>query len=256
MKKAVKILWWSFFSLVAIVALVMGLTAWGVFGKLPSLKDLENPQTFLPSEVYGDDGTLMGKFYEERGNRSYVAYNEISKNVIYALIATEDKRYFSHSGIDAKSLARAVFTLGKQGGGSTITQQLSKGLLEQGSKNKATRVIEKLKEWIVATRLEKNFTKEEIITLYLNNVSFDDNIYGIKNAARIYFQKEPDGLTIEEAAVLVGMLKANYTYNPRKNPKAALDRRNTVLDLMATNNDVATLIGTKPISDAEAKVLK
>lgn len=256
MKKAVKILWWGFFSVLVIIAVVIGLTAWGVFGKLPSLKDLENPQTFLPSEVYGDDGTLMGKFYEERGNRSYVAYNEISKNVIYALIATEDKRYFSHSGIDAKSLARAVFTLGKQGGGSTITQQLSKGLLEQGSKNKATRVIEKLKEWIVSTRLEKNFTKEEIITLYLNNVSFDDNIYGIKNAAKIYFQKEPDGLTTEEAAVLVGMLKANYTYNPRKNPKPALDRRNTVLDLMATNSEVASLIGAKPLTEAEAKILK
>jgi penicillin-binding protein 1A len=256
MKKAVKILWISFVSLFAIAGLIFGLTAWGVFGKLPSLKDLENPQSFLPSEVYGDDGTQMGKFYEERGNRSYVSYEEISKNVVYALIATEDKRYFTHSGIDMKSLARAVFTLGKQGGGSTITQQLSKGLLEQGSKNKATRVIEKLKEWIVSTRLEKNFTKEEIITLYLNNVSFDDNIYGIKNAAKIYFQKTPDRLNIEEAAVLVGMLKANYTYNPRKNPKAALDRRNTVLDLMVINNDVASLIGANPISEAEGKVLK
>lgn len=255
-RKAVKILWIGFVSLVGIVAIIFALTAWGVFGKLPSLKDLENPQTFLPSEVYGDDGTLMGKFYEERGNRSYAAYEDISKNVVYALIATEDKRYFSHSGIDARSLARAVFTLGKQGGGSTITQQFSKGLLEQGSKNKATRVIEKLKEWIVSTRLEKNFTKEEIITLYLNNVSFDDNIYGIKNASKIYFQKEPDRLNVEEAAVLVGMLKANFTYNPRKNPVAARDRRNTVLDLMVANSEVASLVGAKPLTETEAKILK
>jgi penicillin-binding protein 1A len=255
-RKAIKILWIGFLSCVVLFFAFFGMVAWGVFGKLPSLKELENPQTFLPAEVYAEDGTLMGKFYKERGNRSYVDYKDISTNVVYALVATEDKRFFAHSGIDARSLGRAMFTLGKDGGGSTVTQQLAKGLLEQGSKNKATRIIEKMKEWIVATRLEKNFTKEEIISSYLNNATFDDNIYGIKNAAKVYFQKEANGLSVEEAAVLVGMLKGNYLYNPRKNPKAAIDRRNTVLDLMVENSEVASLVGAKPINEAQAAAMK
>jgi penicillin-binding protein 1A len=255
-RKAVKILWIFFLSCVLLFFGFVGLVAGGAFGSLPSLKELENPQTFLPAEVYAEDGTLMGKFYTERGNRSYVDYKDISTNVIYALIATEDKRFFDHSGIDVRSLGRAVFTLGKQGGASTITQQLAKGLLAQGSRKKVTRVIEKMKEWIVASRLEKNFTKEEIIASYLNNATFDDNIYGIRNAAKVYFQKDADRLSMEEAAVLVGMLKGNYIYNPRKNPKAAIDRRNTVLDLMVENSDVAALVGAKALSSADGAALK
>ncbi|HYK57394.1 MAG TPA: transglycosylase domain-containing protein, partial [Flavisolibacter sp.] len=216
------------------------------FGKLPSLKELENPTILQSSEVYATDGTLMGKYYRERGNRSNANYRDISKHEIDALVATEDERFYDHSGIDFKRTIGAVVTLGKSGGGSTITQQLAKALLTgSGSKNKATRVIEKLKEYIVAIRLERNFTKEEIIALYLNAVPYGDNIYGIRNAARTFFQKEPDRLTKEEAALLVGVLKGNYIYNPRVNPKAALNRRNVVLSQMERNNFLTTAEATR-----------
>jgi penicillin-binding protein 1A len=245
--KGVRIFWRIFFTGFGAFVLLVALANFGVFGKMPSLAELENPSILQASEVYAEDGTLMGKYYTERGNRSNVKYRDISKHVIDALIATEDERFHKHSGIDFKSTMRAVTSLGRQGGGSTLTQQLAKQLLDQGSKNKAWRVIEKLKEWIIAIKLEKNFTKEEIITLYLNVVPFGDNIYGIRNASRVFFQKEPDRLNIEEAAVLVGMLKANYTYNPRRNPKASLERRNVVLGQMETN---------RMLSSAEATRLK
>ena len=180
----------------------------------------------------------MGKYYIERGNRSNVSYRDISPHVINALVATEDERFYDHAGIDAKSTMRAVFLLGKEGGGSTITQQLAKTLLDQGSKNKAWRVIEKFKEYIVAIRLERNFTKEEIIALYLNAVPFGDNIYGIRNAARTFFQKEPYQLSVDESALLVGMLKGNSIYNPRIHPKEAKERRNVVIDQMQKNEKI------------------
>lgn len=238
MKRSVKVFWIIFFSGFALFLLVIMLANFGVFGKMPSLKELENPSILQSSEVFAEDGTLMGKYYRERGNRSVVEYRDISKHVIDALVATEDERFYSHSGIDVQSTLRAVVLLGKEGGGSTITQQLAKALLDQGSRNKPWRVIEKLKEYIVAVRLERNFTKEEIIALYLNAVPYGDNIYGIRNAARTFFQTEPDRLKPEEAAMLVGILKANYLYNPRRNPKAALDRRNTVISQMAKNNKI------------------
>ena len=187
----------------------------------------------------------MGKYYTERGNRSNVKYRDLSRHAIDALIATEDERFYSHSGIDFKSTLRAVVTLGSEGGGSTITQQLAKALLAQGSRNKAWRVIEKLKEWIIAVKLEKNFTKEEIITLYLNAVPFGNNIYGIRNASRTFFQKEPDRLNVEEAALLIGMLKGNSIYNPVRNPKAALDRRNVVIGQMEVNNKITSEEATR-----------
>lgn len=238
MKKAVRIFWRLFaFGFIAFVALIL-MANFGVFGKMPSLEDLENPSILQASEIYAEDGTLMGKFYTERGNRSNVKHSDISRHVIDALVATEDERFHNHSGIDFKSTLRAIVTLGRQGGGSTITQQLAKALLAQGSKNKAFRVIEKLKEWIIAVKLEKNFTKEEIITLYLNVVPFGNNIYGIRNAARTFFQKEPDRLNVEEAALLVGILKGNTIYNPTRNPKAALDRRNVVIGQMEINGKI------------------
>jgi penicillin-binding protein 1A len=191
----------------------------------------------------------MGKYYLK--DRTNVKYNDISPTVIDALISTEDERFYKHSGIDIKSLARAVVFLGSEGGASTITQQLAKNLLNQGNNNKAIRVIEKFKEWIVAIKLERNFTKEEIASLYLNMVSYGDEIYGIRNAAKTYFQKEPSRLNIEESAVLVGLLKGNTLYNPRRNPKAALDRRNTVIDQMVRNDFLpeaeAAKLKVKPI---------
>lgn len=228
MKRSVKILWRLFFGGFAFFALLLLCANFGLFGKMPSVTELENPEADLASEIYTSDGILMGKYYSE--NRSEVKYNEISPNVIHALVATEDERFYDHSGIDAEALGRVVFTLGTQGGGSTITQQVAKMMLGQGRGNVLVRGIQKLKEWIVAVKLERNFTKEEIITLYLNRAPWG-NVWGIRNASRMYFQKEPRDLKVEEAAVLVGMLKG-YIYNPISHPKASLDRRNTVINQM------------------------
>ena len=219
--------WGSFFLLILLIYV-------GLFGKLPSIEELENPSMMSSSEIYADDGTLMGKYYLK--DRINVKYQDISPFVIRALIATEDERFYEHSGIDIKSLVRAIIFLGRDGGASTITQQTAKALLGQQSRKSVMRVIEKLKEWIVAIRLEKNFTKEEIITLYLNMVNYGEETYGIRNAAKTYFQKEPGQLAVEEAAVLVGVLKGSTRYNPRRNPKAAMSRRNTVLDQMVRND--------------------
>ncbi len=221
----------------------------GLFGKMPSLEQLQNPEADLASEIYSSDGELMGKYYSE--NRSEVKYNEIAPNVINALIATEDERFYEHSGIDAQAIARAVFTFGKQGGGSTITQQVAKMMLKQGRGNIIKRGIQKLKEWIVAVKLERNFTKEEIIALYLNRAPWG-NVYGIRNASRTYFQKEPKNLKIEEAAVLIGMLKG-FIYNPISYPKASVDRRNTVINQMVVcqqhflTEAVAAKLKAKPL---------
>ena len=219
--------WGSFFLLIFLIYI-------GLFGKLPSIEELENPSMMSSSEIYADDGTLMGKFYLK--DRINVKYQDISPFVIRALIATEDERFYEHSGIDIKSLVRAIIFLGREGGASTITQQTAKALLGQQSRKSVMRVIEKLKEWIVAIRLEINFTKEEIITLYLNMVNYGEETYGIRNAAKTYFQKEPGQLAVEEAAVLVGVLKGSTKYNPRRNPKAAMSRRNTVLEQMVRND--------------------
>jgi penicillin-binding protein 1A len=240
MKKAVRIFWRIFAGGFILLILLVILANFGVFGKMPSLNDLENPSILQASEVYAEDGTLMGKYYTDKGNRSNVKYRDISPYVIDALVATEDVRFYSHSGIDLRSTLRALLSFGTEGGGSTITQQLALNLFNQRASNKAIRVIQKIKEWIIAVKLEKNFTKEEILTLYLNAVPFGNNIYGIRNAARTFFQKEPDRLNIEEAALLVGMLKGNSIYNPVRNPKAALDRRNTVLNQMESNGKITS----------------
>ena len=234
--KLVRIFWRIFFYGLGAFILFLVLINLGVFGSLPSLKELENPSITLATEVFAEDGTPMGKYYKDKGNRSNVEFKDISPNVVNALVATEDERFYQHSGIDGFSVMRAVIRLGRDGGGSTITQQLAKNLLDQGSKNFVRRFIEKLKEWIIAIKLERNFTKQEILALYLNEVPFGDNLYGIRNASRTFFQKEPDRLNVDEAAVLIGMLKGNTIYNPRKNPKMAIERRNTVINQMVKNN--------------------
>src|SRR5882757_3261193 len=248
MRIAKRIFWITFFSGLAAFILLIVLVGTGVFGKLPSLHELENPSLVLASEVYADDGTLMGKYYTDKGNRNHVDYGAISPNVIHALVATEDERFYEHSGIDAKGVLRAVVKLGKDGGGSTITQQLALNMFNgERSHSRIRRIVQKFKEWIIAIELERNFTKEEILTLYLNDVSFSDNIYGIRNAARTFFQKEPADLSVDEAALLVGMVNNPSIFNPRTNPKAALERRNIVINRMATNHF---------ITDAEAAGLK
>ncbi len=244
-KPLVKILWITVLSGLSLFILIMLFAAIGVFGKLPSLQELENPQASLASEIYADDGTtLMGKIYTE--NRSPVDFKDISKNVIDALIATEDVRFYEHSGIDAIAIGRALKGFGSEGGGSTITQQLAKQILHQGGGWLGKRVLDKLKEWIVALKLEKNFTKQEILSLYLNRVPWG-NIFGIRNASRVYFQKEPALLSVDESALLIGMLSGPGKYDPIRHPNLALERRNLVLDRMVTNN---------AINESEASGLK
>jgi penicillin-binding protein 1A len=250
MSNPVRIFWRIFlYGWGALILLIILIYA-GLFGKLPSIDELENPSMMSSSEIYADDGTLMGKYYQK--DRINVKYQDISPNVIHALIATEDERFYEHSGIDIKSLARAIVFLGNEGGASTITQQTAKALLGQESRKSVGRVIEKFKEWIVAIKLERNLTKEEIVTLYLNMVTYGDEIYGIRNAAKTYFQKEPGQLEIEEAAVLVGLLKGSTRYNPRRNPKYSMARRNIVIDQMVRNNylekDAARALKIAPIN--------
>ena len=194
------------------------------------MEDLQHPQADLASELYSSDGKLMGKYYSE--NRSEVKYNEISPNVVHALLASEDERFYNHSGIDAEAIGRVIKSFGQKGGGSTLTQQLAKMILHQGKGNIFVRGIQKVKEWIVAVKLEANFTKEEIIALYLNTAPWG-NIFGIRNASLTYFQKEPKFLSIEEAAVLIGMLRSTI-YDPVRHPDKALPMRNTIINKMAT----------------------
>ena len=246
MKKSVRIFWRIFLGGFLAFVLLVILCAYGAFGEMPSLKELENPSLLQTSEVYAADGTLMGKYYLERGNRSNVDYKDISRYMVDALIATEDERFYSHSGIDFKRTISAAASLGKRGGASTITQQLAKALLDhQRNKSKAFTGIQKIKEWIIAVKLERNFTKEEIIALYLNAVFYGENSYGIRNASRTFFQMEPDRLNAEQAALLVGIVNAPGLYNPRRNPKAAMDRRNIVLSQMAKNGKISPGEATK-----------
>jgi penicillin-binding protein 1A len=249
MSKSVLLLWKTFFIGFGVVILIFIAANFGLFGKMPSIQEIENPEADLASEIISADGKLMGKYYAE--NRSEVKYQEISPNVINALIATEDERFYDHSGIDAQALGRVLFSFGSQGGGSTLTQQLAKMMLRQGRGNVLVRGFQKIKEWIVAVKLERNFTKEEIITLYLNRAPWG-NVYGIRNASKTYFQKEPAELKIEEAAVLIGMLKG-FIYEPIRHPKAALMRRNIVINQMATvkqkfiSQEIANTLKSKPL---------
>ena len=235
MTKAVKIFWRIFFIGIGSFILFLFLCNWGVFGEMPSIEDIQNPTASLSSQVYAQDGNLMGKFYVE--DRINVEFKDISKYIVNALVATEDERFYKHSGIDLRSMLRAIKGLGRDGGASTLTMQTAKNLFTENwaTKNFLLRVIQKFKEMIIAVKLEKNFTKDEIITLYLNTVEYGDHVYGIRNASKTFFQKEPDRVDINEAALLVGMVNAPYLYNPRRNPKRALDRRNTVLDQMVRN---------------------
>lgn len=227
MRKFYKWVFLLFLSPILAFFFFLGLAAVGVFGKLPTFDELENPRSNLASIVYSGDGEVLGKYYVE--NRVNVKYEEISPNVVNALIATEDERFYKHSGIDPKSLFRAVLSLGRDGGGSTVTQQLAKNLFHTRPKSKPQRIFQKFKEWVIALRLERNYTKKEILTMYLNTADFGHNIFGINSASRIYFDKSPKELSITEASLLVGLLKAPTAYSPLKNPEKSKNRRNTVL---------------------------
>jgi penicillin-binding protein 1A len=245
-------LFWKYYLIGAgIFLLFILMLNFGWIGDMPDLNDIENPTASLASQVYAQDGTPMGKFYLE--DRISVKYRDISPYLLQALVATEDKRFYDHYGIDGEGLLRAVAFLGSQGGASTITMQTAKNLFTDnwGTKNKLLRVIQKIKESIIAIKLERNFTKQEIITLYLNTVPFSENLFGVSNASRSFFQKEPDRLSIEEAALLIGMINAPTKYNPNRNPKLAIERRNLVLNRMAgekyITNDQATQLKALPL---------
>ena len=255
--KMIKWIWCVALAPFAFVGVLLLLTALGVFGRMPSFEELENPRSNLATEIYSEDGKVIGTFFVQ--NRSYVQYADLFPSdstlrirldgyevppIVAALISTEDIRFRGHSGIDIPSLARvAVKTLlmqnTSQGGGSTITQQLAKNLFPRDTARnrgavvrKAKLVTAKLKEWITALKLEYNYTKEEIAAMYLNTVEFGSNAYGIKSAAHTFFNKEPDELNVQEAAVLMGVVNAPTRYSPVRNPDNALARRNLVLSRM------------------------
>ena len=230
--KKVLIWLWSIFALgLASIILIFWLITKGALGYLPPLDELQNPKNKFATEVISSDMQLLGRYYRQE-NRVGVNYEDISPNMINALIATEDARYYSHTGIDFKSLLRAIIKMGKAGGGSTITQQLAKQLWSPRANNIFERALQKPIEWVIATKLERLYSKEEILTMYLNQFDFLYNAVGIKSAAQVYFSTTPDQLRIEEAAMLVGMCKNPSMYNPRRRPERALNRRNTVLDQM------------------------
>lgn len=214
--------------------LLVNLTAIGVFGDLPTFEQLENPKNNLATEIISEDGIVLGKYFFE--NRSRASYNEIPENLINAFISTEDVRFRNHSGIDGRALLRAIYgaLTGKSssGGASTITQQLSKMLFTDKPSSGIDRVMQKLKEWIISGQLEKRYTKDEILTMYLNRFDWVNNAVGIKSASKVYFNKSPIDLNVSESAMLVGMLKNPSYYNPNRRMELTEGRRNIVLSQM------------------------
>ncbi|NLP57202.1 penicillin-binding protein 1A [Lutibacter sp. B1] len=236
--KYIKWFWITILGGTLAVVFLFLLASWGVFGALPSFEELENPEKNLATEVISIDGKTLGKYAKE--NRTPVKYKDLPDNLIKALVATEDERFYEHSGIDFKASARAVVKLGKDGGGSTITQQLAKLLFHgEGSKNIVERVLQKVKEYVIAIQLERQYTKQEILTMYLNKYDFLNLAVGIRSASRIYFGKEPKELTVPESAMLVGMLKNASLYNPLRREELVKDRRNVVLGQMYKNNFIS-----------------
>ena len=231
----IKVFWGVFFfGLIALVG-VFGFSALGLLGPMPPLEQLENPKTNLATQIISSDGMVLGKFYFN-DNRTPISFEELPKNIVDALIATEDERYFDHSGIDWKGFLRAVFYLGKKGGASTITQQLARQLfVGVRSRNMQEAVIQKIKEWVLSVQLERRYTKKEIIAMYLNIYDFGYNADGIRSAAKIYFDTTPQALSIEQSATLVGMLKNSSLYNPMRRPERVERRRNVVFQQMLRN---------------------
>ena len=226
---------WTLFAagLLVIIAFFL-LAGWGAFGKMPGFEELENPETNLATEIFSSDGETLGKYYSE--NRTPIKYDDLPDHLVQALVATEDERYYQHSGIDAQGTLRAAIFLGTRGGASTITQQLAKLLFtDDVSQNFFGRVIQKFKEYIIAIRLERQYTKEEIITMYFNKYDFIYQAVGIRSASKIYFDKEAKDLKLEESAVLVAMLKNSALYNPVRRPDLVEQRRNQVFKQMEKN---------------------
>ena len=227
--------WKIFFIGLGTLALFFLFASWGIFGSMPSFEDLENPDSNLATEIISADGVVIGKYFQK--NRSQLKYSDLPKNLVQALVATEDARFYEHSGIDARGTLRAISSLGTSGGASTLSQQLAKQLFHgEGSKFLPFRIVQKVKEWIIAIRLERQYTKNEIIAMYCNVYDFGNNSVGVSSAAKTYFSKEPKDLTIDESAILVGMFKNSGLYNPIRNPQGVKNRRNVVLSQMEKGN--------------------
>lgn len=223
---------WQFF-IYGFSALILFflLASWGFFGAMPTFEELENPESNLATEVISSDGVTIGKFYNE--NRTPIKYEDLPPHLVKTLIATEDERFYEHSGIDARRTFGAAIKLGADGGASTITQQLAKQLFHgEGSTFKIFRLVQKVKEWIIAIKLERQYTKNEIIAMYFNVYDFNNYAIGIRSASKTYFNKEPKDLTIDESAILVGMFKNSSLYNPVRNPQGVKNRRDVVLGQM------------------------
>ena len=232
-----RIFWRLFaFGFVCIVLIFVFINI-GWIGYLPPIDELQNPKNKFATEIYSSDLQILGHYFYSKQNRVGIHYNEISKNVVNALVATEDVRFYDHSGIDGRALTRAFVLTGilhrkNSGGGSTITQQLAKQLYSPLADNFIQRALQKPIEWVISVKLEKLYTKDEIMTMYLNQFDFLNNAVGIKSASQIYFSKSPGNLKIEEAATLVGMCKNPSFFNPVRYNKRTLDRRNVVLNQM------------------------
>jgi len=226
-------MWILFFMAWGAVFFLFWMADKGWLGYMPGFEELENPKTALATEIISADGQTLGKFFKQ--NRTPVSYEELSPHLVNALVSTEDERFYDHPGIDLKSTTRAVVFMGKKGGGSTITQQLSKLLFHKRSTNFFKRVLQKIKEMVIAVRLERQYTKDEILAMYMNTYDWGHQAVGIRSAARIYFGKEPKDLEVDEAATLVGMLKNSSLYNPLKRPELVKQRRNVVFRQMYRN---------------------
>ena len=231
------IFWGLFIVFVAGVFFFFYLVSAGKLGFMPTFEELENPNNNFATEIYSEDGKILGKYFEGSENRRYMDYKDIPQSVIDALIATEDVRFYDHSGIDVRGLFRVAQGMltgnSSAGGGSTITQQLAKMLFpREANQNFLELAVRKFREWVIAVKLEKSYTKEEIITMYLNKFDFLNLAVGINSAANIYFSTTPDSLKVEQAAMLVGMAKNPSLFNPVRRPDKTLGRRNVVLGQM------------------------
>ena len=251
-KTFIFILWTILIVVLLGVAGIFHAISKGWIGYVPPIEELENPNLKFATQVISDDGVTLGTYSLSKENRLYVGYNDLSPNIINALIATEDERFHEHSGIDARALLRAIIKRGvmmqaSAGGGSTITQQLAKQFYSEKAGSVFERLMQKPIEWVIAVKLERYYTKEEILTMYLNKFDFLNNAVGIKNASNTYFSKEPKDLSVTEAATLVGMCKNPSYFNPRRFNERTRERRNVVIGQMERAGH---------LTSAEAEALK